>query len=90
MGQVGLCGLEEEDRAQHVDGILPVEILCGDVFQGEVRGDACVVDDDVDLEFAASGVGEVVLGCIYEVGRAMGVAHFCEEFVSDAYVDDMW
>ena len=53
-----------------------MEILCGDVCQGEVRGDAGVVDDDVDLEFAASWMGEVVLGCVYEVGGAMWVAHF--------------
>ena len=60
MGQVREGGLHEEDGAEDVDGVLAVEFFGGDGAEGLVFGDAGVVDEDVDLEFAGAGVGEVV------------------------------
>ncbi len=74
-GEIGQRGLHEQNGSEDIDVVLPVETLGGDFFQGEVPRDARVVDDDVDLEFAASGVREVVLGCVYDVGWSIGVAH---------------
>lgn len=82
MREVRLGGLQEEDGAEHVDVVLPVEVVRGDLLQWEVLRDGGVVDDDVDLEFPASGVREVVLGCVDEVGGAVWIAHYVD--VSDA------
>ena len=62
MGEVGKCGLHEEDGTEDVDGVLAGEFFGGDVWYELVLRDAGVIDDDVDLEFAAAGVGEVVFG----------------------------
>ena len=47
----------------------------GGVEDGFLVDDAGVVDEDVDLELAGFGVGEVVLGCVDDVGWAGGEAH---------------
>ena len=75
MRQVFFCSLHQQDGPQHIDVVLPVKILRCDVLQGLVRGYGGVVDDDVDLELAAAGVGEVVFGRADEVGGAVRVAH---------------
>ena len=43
-------------------------------FEGSVFVDAGVVDDDVDLEGAGFGMGEVVFGCGDDVGGTVRVA----------------
>lgn len=62
VGEIGEGGLHEEDGTEDVDGVLAGEFFGGDGAEGPFFGDAGVVDDDVDLEFAAAGVGEVVFG----------------------------
>ena len=52
-----------------------MEITRVNLPQGRVAGDAGVVDDDVDLEFAGFGVGEVDFGGGDDVFGAVGVAH---------------
>ena len=54
--------MHEEDGAEDVDVVLAGEFFGGDFLQGLVFGDAGVVDDVVDLEFAAGGLGEVIFG----------------------------
>ena len=51
-----------------------VELGGGDVRQGDVGGDARVVDEDVDLELVRFRVGEVVFGGGDDVGWGGGLA----------------
>lgn len=49
-GEVGLGGLDEEERAEDVDAVRVLEVLDLDVRELVVLGDARVVDDYVQLE----------------------------------------
>lgn len=62
MGQVGLCGADEEDGAEDVGGVGGVEVLRGDGFDGAGGHDGGAVDDDVDLEGFAGRLGIIVIG----------------------------
>ena len=72
--EVGERGLHEQEGAEDVGSVLGVEGVGGAGFEGQVLADAGVVDDDVDLELAGFGVGEVVFGGGDDVGAAGGGA----------------
>ncbi len=47
--------MDEEERAEHIDGVRGVEVGDCDSREGRVEGDTGVVDYDVDLEFGVWG-----------------------------------
>lgn len=75
--EVRARGFHEEERAADIDVVEESEVVAVALFDGEVAGDAGVVDDDVDLQLAGLGVREVVLGHLDEVRGAVLGAHVC-------------
>lgn len=67
--------MHEQDRSQNVDSIRFGEELRRNFLQRRVFGYCGIIDDDVDMEFSSSGVGEVVLGGVDQVGGASRVGH---------------
>ena len=62
MGEVRECCFDKHGGTNNVHIILGFEILWSELFQGKILSNSCVVDNDVDLEFARFGMGEVVFG----------------------------
>lgn len=65
--------MNEEERAEDIDAVGRFEVGDGYGREGRVEGDAGVVDEDVDLEFAVRG-REVLAGERNELGWAGGRA----------------
>ena len=77
MREVGKSSLDEQSRTENIDGITLVEVTRVDVTKGDVGGDASVVDDDVDLEFARFWMREVILCCGDDVFGTRGLTDVC-------------
>jgi len=75
VGEVGDGGFHEEKRAAHIDVVEVREVVAITFFHCKVAGDACVVDDNVNLKFACLWVREVVFGQFDNVRGAVFGSH---------------
>lgn len=75
MGEVRKGGFDEQDRAEHVDGVDLRECFRCDFLHRHVPRDPRIIDQDVDLEFARFGVREVVLRRRDQMRRPVWVTH---------------
>lgn len=73
--QVRHGSLHEEKRTADVDVVEVGKVRSVALFNCQVAGDACVLDDDVDLHLVALGVREVVLCNVNDVGGTVFGAH---------------
>lgn len=74
-GQIRNSSLHKEQRSSNIDSVNKVKVLHIALLNRKIGCYTSIVDDDVDLQFASLGVGEMVQCCSDKVCRTILTAH---------------